>query len=75
MTPVACPIAAGSDQILLCSDGLTEMVADTEIGEELSEAPTPADACQRLVNLANRNDGRDNVTVVVSRYRISNNAE
>jgi protein phosphatase len=58
------------DQILLCSDGLTEMVADDAIGEALAAAPTPADACRRLVDIAIENGGADNVTVVVSRYEI-----
>lgn len=62
------------DQILLCTDGLTEMVAEEAIAEALGAAPTPADACRRLVDLANDNGGKDNVTAVVSRYRISASA-
>ena len=59
------------DQILLCSDGLTEMVDDAAIAAALGSTRTAAEACQRLVNLALGHGGHDNVTVVVSRYRIA----
>jgi PPM family protein phosphatase len=60
------------DQLLLCTDGLTEMIGDEAIRDALrGPHATAADACQRLVNLAIGNGGRDNVTVVVARYRIS----
>jgi protein phosphatase len=58
------------DQMLLCSDGLTEMVAETAIAEALVAAPTAEAACRRLVDLAIGRGGKDNVTAVVSRYRI-----
>jgi PPM family protein phosphatase len=58
------------DQLLLCSDGLTEMVPEEAIAGVL-RAPTPAaDACRKLVDLALEAGGRDNVTVVLGRYRI-----
>ena len=59
------------DQILLCSDGLTEMVAEAAIAAALAATPTAESACQQLVDLAIRNGGKDNVTVVVSRYQIA----
>ena len=60
------------DELLLCSDGLTEMVPEPEIRRILVDASeTSADACQQLVDLALRNGGKDNITVVLSRYRIS----
>lgn len=60
------------DQVLLCTDGLTEMVSDAEIAEVLSSSPaSSAQACERLVKLALDHGGRDNVTVVLGRYRIS----
>ncbi len=59
------------DQVLLCSDGLTEMVADSAIAEALAATPTCAEACRRLVDTANGNGGKDNVTALVSRYRIT----
>ena len=61
---------ADGDQILLCSDGLTDMVGDDAI-TELLDRPGPADAvCQALVERALDAGGKDNVTVVLARYRI-----
>ena len=59
------------DQVLVCSDGLTEMVAEAVIAEALAAAPTAEAACQRLIELANSHGGKDNVTAVVSRYQIA----
>lgn len=58
------------DQILLCTDGLTDMVPDNAIREVLRSAGTAADACRVLLEQALDAGGRDNVTVVLSRYRI-----
>jgi len=58
------------DVILLCSDGLSDMLADDTITECLSQHEGPADACQALLNDALAAGGRDNITVVVGRaYR------
>jgi serine/threonine protein phosphatase PrpC len=58
------------DQLLLCSDGLTDMVPDEKIAAVLA-APGPAAApCRALVDLALEAGGKDNVTVVLGRYRI-----
>lgn len=56
-------ILAG-DRILLCSDGLTEMVADEVIAATVSDR-TPEEAVWALVELANEAGGVDNITVVV----------
>ena len=56
------------DQILLCTDGLTEMVSDERIAEALQKSVTAADACCVLIDLALEAGGNDNVTVVVGRY-------
>ena len=58
------------DRLLLCSDGLTEMVADREIAKLLGASSSAEEACRRLVDLALEQGGKDNVTVVVGRYRI-----
>jgi len=53
------------DVFVLCSDGLTDMVADDEIGEVLEEQRDSLDeAANELVRRANRNGGQDNITVV-----------
>jgi protein phosphatase len=56
------------DQLLLCTDGLNGMVDDRAIATELSNAATPREACERLIDAANRQGGRDNITVVVARF-------
>ena len=56
------------DIYLLCSDGLTDMVRDEEIGLALSSLRTNLKtAAQQLIQMANDNGGRDNVSVVLVR--------
>jgi len=62
---VEVPLKPG-DYLLLCSDGLTDCVAEPEIIVQLS-APTPDVACQRLIAAALHNGAPDNVSVVVVR--------
>jgi PPM family protein phosphatase len=59
------------DRLLLCTDGLTDMVGEDTITRELGRAATAADACRALVDLALERGGRDNVTVVVANYHLS----
>ena len=59
------------DVLLLCTDGLTEMLTDERIAEVLRLEESPRAACERLVRLANERGGRDNVTVVVTRYDLA----
>jgi len=58
------------DQLLLCTDGLTEMVTDAAIVAVLEKAGPASDACRALVDLALEAGGKDNVTVVLGRYSI-----
>ena len=55
------------DAVLLCSDGLTRMVRDPEIGGVLAGASSAQAAAMGLVKLANKHGGGDNVTAVVMR--------
>jgi len=55
------------DVYLLCSDGLTTMVRDERVADILRTRSSLDDAALRLVNTANENGGRDNVTVVLFR--------
>ena len=57
------------DQLLLCTDGLTEMVAANDIAAVLADANSSQAACQALIELALAGGGKDNITVVVARYR------
>jgi len=58
------------DQLLLCTDGLTEMITETDIQSVLAKAPAAKTACQTLVDMALANGGRDNITAIVARYSI-----
>jgi serine/threonine protein phosphatase PrpC len=55
------------DVYLLCSDGLTSMVSDEELGSIVRRAGTLEDAATELVRAANQSGGKDNVTVVLFR--------
>ena len=57
------------DQLLLCTDGLSEMVTDDSIAAVLTDSPSSATACQGLIDLALASGGHDNITVVLARYR------
>ena len=56
------------DQILLCTDGLTDMVDDESIESLLTKAGSAQMACRNLIDSALTNGGKDNVTVVVAKY-------
>jgi protein phosphatase len=56
------------NRILLCSDGLWNMVDHTRIEQILLNAPTPENASETLVTAANEQGGRDNVTALVIFY-------
>lgn len=58
------------DEVLLCSDGLTEVVTDEAIVRALQKRGPAADACNALIEMALDAGGPDNVTVVLARYRI-----
>ncbi len=61
---------ADGDRLVLCSDGLNEMVEDVSIGRILGQRRTSRDAAQSLLDEALRRGGKDNVTVIVADYRI-----
>ena len=55
------------DEILLCSDGLTEMLPSERIAAILAAEVDPEEACMRLVFEANAEGGCDNITAIVGR--------
>ncbi|HYG97160.1 MAG TPA: SpoIIE family protein phosphatase, partial [Solirubrobacterales bacterium] len=59
--------AQNGDVFLICSDGLTTMLDDEQIGHILSRATSLQAAVRTLVDEANRAGGRDNITVVAFR--------
>ncbi len=56
------------DRLLLCSDGLTDMVDDFVIKAVLGEGVSPEVICEKLVELANNAGGHDNVTAVAVEF-------
>lgn len=58
------PCVAG-DVIVICSDGLTDMITTEEICDIVTDHDNPEDACQQLVDRANEEGGEDNITVIV----------
>jgi protein phosphatase len=59
---------ADGDVLLLCTDGLTDMVKDVETAKRAGSGRPAREICDTLVETALRNGGRDNVTVVVARF-------
>jgi len=55
------------DIFLLCSDGLSDMLEDTEIEEILDSEPDPYAACERLIAEARHYGGHDNITAGIVR--------
>jgi protein phosphatase len=56
------------DVLLLCTDGLTEMLPDARIQAILQAEHDPHGACDRLIAQANEQGGTDNITAVVARF-------
>ena len=65
---------ADGDQVLLCTDGLTEMLDDNAIELALAGAASSEAACRDLIELALDHGGKDNVTVALARYRFPKQA-
>ena len=55
------------DVFLLCSDGLSDMVSDSEIEAIMNHEKNPKDIAEKLINEALSNGGKDNVTVIVTK--------
>ena len=53
------------DRVLLCSDGLTNMIEDFEIRQIMCSQRDIVESVERLVAAANQNGGRDNISVII----------
>ncbi len=53
------------DTVLMCTDGLTNMLEDEEIRMTISEGRDIVEKAQNLVKTANENGGRDNISVII----------
>ncbi len=62
------PLREG-DRVLLCTDGVTNMVEESEIEEILVQKPVSREACEALLERANEHGGLDNVTATIFEYR------
>ena len=60
------PPLRGQCRLLLCSDGLTDMVPPPDLEETLRRCAAVSQAADRLVQLALEGGGRDNITVIVA---------
>jgi protein phosphatase len=56
------------DQLLLCTDGLTDMVSEARIAEIIGQPKSAQEACDDLIQAALGGGGKDNVTAVLGRY-------
>ena len=63
------------DRYIMCSDGLVDEADDDEIEAEIRLSVSVQDLADRLVDLANRNGGRDNITVVVVDFEVVDNED
>lgn len=54
-----------SSRVLVCTDGLWDMIDDDTLKAVTLEASSPQEACNRLVSLANDRGGADNISVIV----------
>lgn len=52
------------DRICLCSDGLYGMIEERDMARIMRSSRSPETVCRRLIDLANRNGGRDNISAV-----------
>ena len=57
------------DRVLMCTDGLSEVVQEERMSEMLAAQRSPAEDCRRLVDLALSSGATDSVTVVIADYR------
>jgi serine/threonine protein phosphatase PrpC len=55
----------GGDWVLLCSDGLWDLLDESELAAVLAETPDPDEAADTMIALANERGGRDNISVVL----------
>lgn len=65
---------AMDDCYLLCSDGITDMLSDSEIGEILKEDLPVEELAEKLLKQALEKGGRDNITLVVCRVSDKNDS-
>jgi protein phosphatase len=63
------------DRVLLCTNGLTDVIEDDRIADVLAQRRSPAEECQILIDMALEHETPDNVTVMLADYRLPPKAE
>jgi len=58
------------DQLLLCTDGLSDLASSAEIAAHLAQGRHPQETAQALLALALERGGKDNITMVLARYKL-----
>ena len=58
------------DVVLLCTNGLTDMLSEDHLADTLAAKRTPQELCDLLIDAALANGGRDSVTVILANYHI-----
>ncbi len=58
------------DRLMICTDGLSDMVERDKLAALLVEKADPTECCEALLAAALEAGGKDNITVVVGRYRV-----
>jgi protein phosphatase len=61
---------ADDDSLLLCTNGLTDVVDDEAVADVLASRRSPGEQCDLLMDLALANGAEDNTTVVVVNYHV-----
>ena len=59
------------DIVLMCSDGLSNMISDAELEEIVREETSLEDRAKKMIALANQRGGKDNITVILARLEVN----
>lgn len=54
-----------NDTVFMCSDGLTNMIEDTQIASILNSSREIDERAQMLIDLANERGGKDNISIII----------
>ena len=62
------------DRLLLCTNGLTDVVSDDQIADQLAQVRSPAEECRQLIELARAAGSPDDVTVILADYTLESDS-
>ncbi len=58
-------VSYSGETVLLCSDGLTNMLSDEQMADIIKNSGSYETAIENMIQLANKKGGRDNITVII----------